>query len=180
MLFMKCTKCSNPLSFGAAFCGNCGQQVVFQGPKVEQSAVLLASDPIQDRYPPATFVSTGPRGITKQEMLMPEQIAYISRKSITSFAPGNIIARSLWEIFGLQFGLNVILKISGFWWVDLLVLVGDVLLWSYQLKFARRLAWNRNRWLTFQDFEASERNWFPWGIVGIVLLVLVSFLSALL
>ena len=160
---MKCTKCNNPLPFGAQFCGMCGQQVVFvQGPIANSTETQ------------ATVVTQRTIGVRRQGILTAENIRYIRKHSITSFAPFNTVSRKLWEVVALNACFTWVLLVHRNAAAVAAVLVLQVALISYQFVFSRRLSWNRNDWLTVDDFIRSERNWSPWGALGILLLLVTN------
>jgi hypothetical protein len=128
--------------------------------------------------------------IRVQESLTPEQIDYLRKPSVTIFGPFNVFVRRHWDMLLTAIGLSVFVGIitglllpmdlltsgpNGHLYTFLAGLPGFIIalvIYGYfGIKHGRRLAWNRQEWVSFEVFEKSEESWRVWGYVGIALFV---------
>lgn len=109
-----------------------------------------------------------------EQSLSPEQMCYLRRPSMNAFMPINAWACQQWDILiafpcliaclflivSMDAGIREWLLISN------ISVTGDMIFFS--IKHGRRLAWNRNEWKSFEEFQQSETKWLPWGVVGYI------------
>jgi uncharacterized membrane protein len=120
--------------------------------------------------------------IKDKDKLSDSEIAYLKKPSFSVFGPFNIIARNHWDFFltfiGLQLISSIIEADESVSAVILSFVILGFYVWLYYFTTVngKRLAWNRNKWSDFNDFQESERRWAPFGIFGLVVIIL-CFLS---
>jgi hypothetical protein len=120
------------------------------------------------------YFPNGKHSFRGQDTLTKEQLAFIVAPALTSFGPFNIYARLQWDIIGLNWLIGLLDLGGGSGSFPLIGLVLTVVVWAYQIRFGRMLAWNRNNWVSFEAFHQSERRWQPWGLLFFGLAILVA------
>ena len=123
------------------------------------------------------------------DKLSPEQIKYLKSLSLTIFGPFNVFARRHWDIvLTALLGGTLLTYLSG-----LGICLGGFILSVYRplplllfvsllifgIVHGRRLAWNRNQWGSFEDFQRSEKRWLPWAIIVLVIVLIPIILFSL-
>lgn len=116
-----------------------------------------------------------------QTNLSPEQITYLKKPSLTIFGPFNVIVRKHWDFLVGGLLLRIIDRIittessfseGGILLLSLVFLGFYIYFLYFTIKHGRRLAWNRNNWKSFEDFQHSEDRWMPWGVIFFVIVCL--------
>jgi len=116
--------------------------------------------------------------IKNKENLTPEQIEYIKKPSLTIFGPFNIIVRKHWDFLVAWLILSFFARMAAYigcpGWLTLALFIGEIYLVYFMIVHGRRLAWNRNNFKSFEEFQRSEAVWTPWGIVFLILYILAT------
>ncbi|HQA96320.1 MAG TPA: hypothetical protein PLN18_03050 [Candidatus Colwellbacteria bacterium] len=127
--------------------------------------------------------------VKDKERLSDSEIEYLRKPSFSIFGPLNIIARNHWDFFLTAMGLSILSEFVG----DEGTMASFALAWIvlgfyawllyFEIMNSRRLAWNRNKWGSFKDFQDSENRWTPWGYLMFAIIILTfagSFIQGFL
>jgi len=173
---MYCEKCGQELVENTKFCPKCGTNIINSE---EKPIIHLDKDEKEEKLERMKWFDT--KEIKNEASLSVEQISYLEKPSLTIFGPLNIIFRKHWDFFLAGMLINLLDRLSEDinYIIALLFLGFTFYFYYFTIANGRRLAWNRNRWESFEKFQESERKWMPWGVIVFIILILV-YVSAFL
>lgn len=122
-----------------------------------------------------------------KENLTDEQIDYLLQPSVAIMGPFNCIFRKQWDylltsaVLGIGTGVLLFTGSDDLGILSAICLIANYLLiaWItyFFVKNGRRLAWNRNKWKSFEAFQKSENRWYNFAVASLSLILVNIYFS---